>query len=147
MDESREHSRRQAAPDGLTLRVPVIVMGLSTLYAAGLGFLERKYPIKPDHIWAEVAGGVMISLVPVALTARKVEEMSWHRYEGAVWRSFIASGVPIILWQIGEAIARQIELLRYKAGRDLHTLDLYADSTTPLALRGGARARGGDPGC
>lgn len=146
MQMSRQPTHNDASPDGLSLRTPVIVMGLSTLYAAALGYLERRYPIKPDHTWAEVAGGVLISLLPVALTARNARQMNWRRYESAIWRCFIASGTPIIVWQIGEAILRQIELLRYTAKRDLNNMELYADHTTPLALRSGTGARGGDPG-
>jgi hypothetical protein len=81
--------------------------------------LERRYPIRPDHIWAEVAGGVLIALVPVALHARKEPRTprwgNWRSYENAVWSSFIAAGTPIILWQIGEAVFRHRELMRYTA--------------------------------
>jgi hypothetical protein len=122
-------------------------LGLATVYAAGLSALERRYPIKPDHIWAEVAGGVLISLVPVALSARKHPQLDWRSYEGTIWRCFFASGIPIILWQIGEAIFRHMELMRYTAARELIAIDTYADDTTPLAERGGERARGGDQGC
>lgn len=147
MQTSRDLAPNDAESDGLNVRTPVIVMGLSTVYAAALGYLERRYPIKPDHTWAEVAGGVVISLLPVALTARNAPQMHWRRYESAVWRCFIASGTPIILWQLGEAIVRQIELLRYTAKRDLNTLESYADHTTPLAIRSGTGARRGDQGC
>jgi hypothetical protein len=130
--------------DRLALSVPLKVLGLSTAYAATLGYLERRFPIKPDHIWAEVAGGVLISLIPVALAARKASDLDWRLYEGTIWRSFIASGTPIILWQIGEAMLRQMELLSYTSARELKNSEAYAHDTTPLAVRGGARARGGD---
>jgi hypothetical protein len=126
--------------DRLAISVPLKVLGLSTAYAAALSYLERRYPIKPDHIWAEVAGGVLISLVPVALAARKAPNFDWRVYEGTIWRSFIASGTPIILWQIAEAMLRQMELLSYTAARELKTPDLYADDTTPLAVRSRDRA-------
>ncbi|MFV9504731.1 MAG: hypothetical protein AB4911_09220 [Oscillochloridaceae bacterium umkhey_bin13] len=129
---------RQQAPsivptENLTITVPMQVLGLSLAYSAALGYLERRFPIKPDHTWAEVAGGVLISLVPVALSARKTQHLDWRTYEGAIWRSFIASGTPIILWQIGEAVTRQMELLRYTAGRELPPLDAYADDTPEMA--------------
>jgi hypothetical protein len=147
MTTSRDETQPQALSDGLTVSVPLQVLGLSTAYAATLSYLERHFPIKPDHIWAEVAGGVLISLVPVALSARKARHLDWRLYEGAIWRSFIASGTPIILWQIGEAVFRQMELLSYTSARELKNADVYADDTTALAVRGGERARGGDPLC
>jgi hypothetical protein len=131
----------------MAIEIPATVLGLATVYAATLSFLERRYPLKPDHIWAEVAGGVLISLVPVALRARRQPQLDWRGYEGAVWRSFIAAGTPIILWQIGESVLRHMELLRYTAARELTDSYAYADDSTPLADRGGERTRGGDPGC
>jgi hypothetical protein len=147
MATSRPDSRTASSEDHLAVSVPVQVLGISTLYAAALSYLERRYPIKPDHIWAEVAGGVLISLVPMALAARQARHLDWRLYEGTIWRSFIASGTPIILWQIGEAMIRQMELLHYTAARELKNADTYAYDTPPLALRSGDRARGGDPVC
>jgi hypothetical protein len=126
--------------DELLIRVPLQVAGLSTIYSIILGQLERRYPIKPDHTWAEVAGGVLISLVPVALAARRRPGLSWQTYENAIWRSFFASGTPIILWQIGEAVVRHVELLRYTAERDGRSVSANADPTTTLADRSGDRA-------
>jgi hypothetical protein len=137
------------ANDGLTIKTPLRVMSMATAYAAALSYLERRYPIKPDHIWAEVAGGVMISLVPLALDARRFERVEWRTYEDAVWRCFIAAGTPIILWQLGEAMWRHIELMRYTSNRyaaDRASLstESYADDTTTLAFGGGERTRGRD---
>lgn len=137
MQQSRQQSLGVSPAENLTITVPLQVLGLSLAYSAALGYLERRFPIKPDHTWAEVAGGVLISLVPVALSARKAQQLDWRTYEGAVWRSFIASGTPIILWQIGEAVTRQMELLRYTAGRELPTLDAYANDTPEMAARSG----------
>lgn len=131
----------QAMDDRLVIDVALHVLGYSSLYATALSVIERRFPIKPDHIWAEVAGGVLISLVPVALRARKRPAIPWHAYELAVWMSFMASGVPIILWQLGEAILRQRELLRYTASRDRRSLGAYGNDTTALADRGGSGAR------
>jgi hypothetical protein len=104
----------------MSITVPLQVMGLSAGYATALGWLERRFPsIKPDHIWAEVAGGVLVTLLPVSLAAhRKPPEpettpISWQSYEGAVWRSFCAAAVPIVLWQLAEAVLRHTELLSY----------------------------------
>jgi hypothetical protein len=113
----------------MSISTPLRVMGLSTGYAAALAWLERRLPfIKPDHIWAEVAGGVLVSLLPVALAARQSaaasaatddldEPLTWQTYESTVWRSFWAAGVPIVLWQLGEAVVRQHELLKYTYNR------------------------------
>jgi hypothetical protein len=147
MNPSRLDSKTPSSEDRLAVNIPVKILGISTIYAATLSYLERRYPIKPDHIWAEVAGGVLISLVPVALAARKMRHLDWRIYEGTIWRSFIASGTPIILWQIGEAMFRQMELLSYTSARELKNIETYAYDTTPLAVRGEDRARGGDPRC
>ena len=123
--------------DTLSISIPIQVFGLSAAYAVTLNYLERRFPIKPDHTWAEVAGGVLLCLVPVALSARKSRQLDWRLYENMVWRSFIASGTPIILWQLGEAMFRQMELLNYTSARELKNMDAYADDSTTLALRGG----------
>lgn len=143
------HNQTQSDPgmmNDLIVGVPLSVLGIATAYAAALSYLERRLPIKPDHIWAEVAGGVLIALVPVAIAARRHPDIDWRQYEGAVWRNFIAAGAPIILWQIGEAMLRQMELLRYAATRTQLAPEIYADDTTALANRSGERAGSGDQG-
>lgn len=135
MYSSRQLMQPTISAENLSVTVPLQVLGLSLAYSATLSYLERRFPIKPDHTWAEVAGGVLLSLVPVALSARKAQQIDWRTYENAVWRSFIASGTPIILWQIGEAVTRQMELLHYTAGRELTPLDAYADDTSEMAAR------------
>ncbi len=117
----------------MLVHIPLAVAGLATAYSLALGWLERRYPIRPDHIWAEVAGGVMISLVPITIGARTSRNVDWRVYENAVWRSFIASGTPIILWQLGEAITRHVELLRYVASTERRSDDPHADYTPSLA--------------
>jgi hypothetical protein len=145
----------QSFPDSgetnMLVKVPMQVMGLSIAYSVTLGWLERKFPnIKPDHIWAEVAGGVLICLVPVALQARRQgrknqekekEALPWQVYEGAVWRAFVASGTPIILWQIGEAVFRHMELMKYTAYGEGRSANINAYSTEALAS--GSRERAG----
>jgi hypothetical protein len=108
--------------------LPFKIAGLATAYAALLAYIERRYLIKPDHTWAEVAGGVLITLVPVAIEARHQEPERWQDYESAVFTSFIASGAPIILWQLGEALYRNQEIL---AAKGAHTYD----TISPLAQR------------
>jgi hypothetical protein len=132
--------------EAIAVQVPLRVMGIATIYAAVLSSLERRYPIKPDHIWAEVAGGVAISLLPIALEARRKTTLDWRTYELTLWLSFFASGIPIILWQLGEAMLRQRELLRYTGSRDRRSVGYYADDTTSLALRSGGGAGERDPG-
>jgi hypothetical protein len=144
--ENRSSLAEESSSDPM-LGLPLMTMGLSTAYAAALSYLERRLPIKPDHTWAEVAGGVLITLVPVAIAARRQPDMDWRQYEAAVWRSFIASGTPIILWQIGEAMLRQIELLRYAATREQASVEMYADDPSTMADRSGERTGSGDPGC
>ncbi len=134
----------------MLVNVPARVLGLSIAYSATLGWLERKFPnIKPDHTWAEVAGGVLISLVPVALEARQLaqqgQHVQWQTYEGAVWRAFFASGTPIILWQLGEAVFRHVELMRYTTDGEGRSIEIHAHGTTTLASGSGERA-GADSG-
>lgn len=139
------HTTAQFERD-LLIEAPKQVFGLAIAYAATLGWMERKFPrIKPDHIWAEVAGGVLLSLIPVALAARRYAavaeaEQGWQIYEGAVWRAFMASGTPIILWQLGEAVLRHSELLHYTVQVHGRGFDYDADHSAALATRSGARA-------
>ncbi len=129
--------------ENVLLRVPLQVLGLSMIYATLLSRLERHFPIKPDHTWAEVTGGVVVSLAPLALEARRHSKLDWRTYETTLWLSFFASGAPIILWQLGEAMMRQYELLRYTGSRERKRVD-YGDTTTSLARRGRGGAGEGD---
>jgi hypothetical protein len=106
----------------LLVKVPLRVMAASMGYALALAMAERKMRLKPDHEWVEVALGVGLALVPVALEAHAIEEeqghtnappIAWETYEGAIWRCFLAAGAPIILWQVGETMMRKLELMRY----------------------------------
>ncbi|WP_298400755.1 hypothetical protein [uncultured Chloroflexus sp.] len=133
--------------DHLAVQLPLQVMGLSTIYAATLEFLQRRYPtVLPDHLWAEVAGGVVLSLAPVALAARRLSGLDWRRYEDLVWRSFVAAGIPIILWQLGENVLRRRAAEDYLRRSRRSAVD-YADDTTPLANRIRDREGGADPHC
>lgn len=136
----------------MLVNVPLQVTSLSVAYSFSLGWLERKFPnIKPDHTWAEVAGGVLLSLIPVGLEARRRTRyepdnpLHWQTYEAAVWRAFIASGTPIILWQLGEAVFRHMELMRYTTQHERRSLEIDAYDTTALAGGGGER-EGADTG-
>lgn len=104
-------------PSRLITTVPAKVLALSLFYAAVLAWLERRFQaIRPDYIWMEVVGGVLISLVPAAIQARQNEQfagLSWKTYESTVWMSFFASGAPIILWQLGETFIRRVQLMNY----------------------------------
>ncbi len=132
----------------LLTAVPVQVAGLSIAYAGALGWLERKFPdIKPDYIWAEVVGGVLVSLVPVAMQARQHPEttpddlpppLHWQTYEGSVWAAFIAAGAPIVLWQLGESFLRRVELIDYVTQRQFDWQP-YAASLAPANGGSGAR--------
>ncbi|MBO9312368.1 MAG: hypothetical protein J7456_02140 [Chloroflexus sp.] len=131
--------------DHLTVQLPLQVIGLSSVYAATLSLLQRRFPtVLPDHLWAEVAGGVVLSLAPVALAARRLGHLDWRRYEELVWRSFVAAGIPIILWQLGENILRQQATEEYLRRPRRSAID-YADDTTPLANRTGDREGRVDP--
>lgn len=131
--------------DHLAVQLPLQVMGLSTVYAAALELIERRFPtVLPDHLWAEVAGGVVLSLAPVALAARRLGSLDWRRYEDLVWRSFVAAGIPIILWQLGENVLRRHAAEEYLRRPRRSAID-YADDTAPLANRTGDRESGTDP--
>lgn len=93
-------------------------LGLLSLLGAGYSLLlaiaQRRFTeLRVDYLWAEVVGGVMITLIPVAITARRCAQISWQRYENLVWGGFLATGTPIILWQIMEAMKRNADLQRY----------------------------------
>ncbi len=107
----------------LLIKVPLRVLFISSAYAAALALVERKLHLKPDHEWLEVAMGVGLTLVPVAIEAHAIEEerkasahpepVNWKTYEGAIWRSFMASGAPVVVWQIAETLLRKWELMGY----------------------------------
>ncbi len=140
----------------LLIKVPIRVMAVSTGYAAALALLERRLRLKPDHEWLEVAVGVGLTLVPVAVEAHSIEQerkvniadslIDWKTYEGAIWRSFMASGAPIIFWQIGEAIVRKWELMKYLTKTENGRSGTDADTATQMAHRGGESEEGGTTG-
>lgn len=136
----------------LLIKVPLRVMALSTSYALALALVERRFRLKPDHEWLEVAVGVGLTIVPVAIESHAIEQerkngtnepINWKTYEGAVWRSFIAAGTPIILWQIGEAIVRKWELMGYLTGATKRRSGTHANTATEMANGGGEPTKGG----
>ncbi len=141
----------------LLIRVPVRVMAVSTGYATALALLERRFRLKPDHEWLEVAVGVGLTLVPIAIEAHTIEQerktsikeslIDWKTYENAVWRSFMASGAPIIFWQIGEAIVRKWELMKYLTKTENGRSAKNADTAVEVANGSGEPEEGGVTGC
>lgn len=93
----------------------------SGLYAVFLEWLGKA--LEPDWIWFEVFIGVVLTGawvgalirwgdVPVALPPM---ELAWW----VCWRwifMFIATGGPIIAWQIGQMRERLLDALRYARG-------------------------------
>lgn len=142
----------------LLIKVPLRVMAMSTCYAAALALVERKFRLKPDHEWLEVAIGVGLTLVPLAMEAHTIEgrrqtsksggdeSVDWKTYEGALWRSFMASGAPIIFWQIGESVARKWELMKYLTWIDDKRSGSHANTATQVADGSGDSAEGSASG-
>jgi len=130
----------------LLIKVPLRVMAISAGYAASLSLLERHLRLKPDHEWLEVAIGVGLTLVPVAVEAHRIEgehkntgsenePIDWKTYEGAVWRSFMASGAPIIFWQIAETLVRKWELMGYLTGTTTRRSSADVNTAAQVAYR------------
>ncbi|NJP05964.1 MAG: hypothetical protein HC837_10250 [Chloroflexaceae bacterium] len=124
------------------LHILIQVTSISATYALVLAWLERRWPrMKPDHIWAEVVGGVMISLMPVALearqTARSVQQshapLNWQSYEQAVWLAFVAAATPIMLWQLSEATHRQTRISQsFAVAEQSNLADLLTEARQSL---------------
>jgi hypothetical protein len=141
----------------LLIKVPVRVMAVSTGYATALALLERRFRLKPDHEWLEVAVGVGLTLVPIAIEAHTIEQerktnikdalIDWKTYENAVWRSFMASGAPIIFWQIGEAIVRKWELMKYLTKTENGRSAKNADTAVEVANGSREPEEGSVTGC
>lgn len=137
----------------LLVKVPLRVMAFSAGYATALALIERKFRLKPDHEWLEVAVGVGLTLVPVAMEAHAIEQqnktgvpqtsVNWKTYEGAIWRSFMASGAPIIFWQIGESIVRKWELMKYLSKNEDGRSGSYAYTAAQMADGSGDSTEGG----
>jgi len=84
----------------MTITPLIAISGLATAYAAVLDRLERRLPIHPRYIWLEVVGGVLITVVPVMIARRANPMLSARDYERLIIAGFVASGTPIILWQL-----------------------------------------------
>lgn len=90
-----------------TVAAVAAVLGL--LSSLALAALERRYAITPDFTALEVVGGVILALLPVALTARheaRFGGLTWRTYERMVAAGFVGTGLSIILWQIVEFVLR-----------------------------------------
>lgn len=89
--------------------VVVVAAVLGLLSSLALAFLERRYAIIPDYTALEVVGGVILALLPVALTARheaRFGGLTWRAYERMVAAGFAGTGLPILIWQGIEVVLR-----------------------------------------
>ncbi len=84
----------------MTIKPLITIGSLATGYAIVLDRLERRLPIHPRYIWVEVVGGVLITMLPVMIARRTTPSMTADEYEQLVLAGFVASGAPIILWQL-----------------------------------------------
>lgn len=89
----------QSQPQPAT-RIWAAVGLLGALYALMLDYLENRYPVNPRHTWIEVVGGVLLTTIPPAVVRRLSPQMSAADYERLVAGAFVASGAPIITWQL-----------------------------------------------
>jgi hypothetical protein len=86
-----------------TNSTPAHVALLAALYAALLALLDRLVPVRRLlPTWAKVTGGVILTTVP-AMRARRRDRLTGEQFEHLLALSFLASGAPIILWQLVEA--------------------------------------------
>lgn len=82
-----------------TVAVAAFVLGLA--YSLALAYLARQLPTNPNYTALEVVGGVLLSLLPVALTARyeaRFAGLAWRTYERMVFVAFAGFGLPVIFW-------------------------------------------------
>lgn len=79
---------------------------LGTGYAAFLEWLQRVHWRSAEYTWLEVVIGVMLTLAPANLLFQQGIIVSVERINGA----FIATGGPVVLWQIIVSIGRWREL-------------------------------------
>lgn len=98
-----EPSLRARATVNTTNRTPAHVALLAALYAALLALLDRLVPIRRLlPTWAKVTGGVILTTVP-AMRARRRDQLTGEQFEHLLALCFLASGAPIVLWQLVEA--------------------------------------------
>lgn len=94
-----------------TVFIATLLLGI--VYSLALAYLERRLPITPTYTALEVVGGVIIALLPVALTARyeaRLAGLAWQTYERMVIVAFVGTGTPILIWQLIEIFLRRIAL-------------------------------------
>jgi hypothetical protein len=93
----------------LTVFFTALLLGLS--YSLALAYLERRLPIIPDYTALEVVGGVILTMLPVAFTARRTARLTmltWQSYERMVVIAFLGTGLPVLTWQLIEFIVRRV---------------------------------------
>lgn len=94
--------------------VPTVLVStlvLATLYALALACLGRLLTPSPALSALAVIGGVLLTGVPVMLTARheaRLAGLRWQTYERMVLVGVIGSCLPIGIWQLIEAALRSI---------------------------------------
>jgi drug/metabolite transporter (DMT)-like permease len=104
--------------DGIDLLVLVGAMAASAVYAAALQKLHHRY--SPDFTWLTVVGGN--GLIGAALAVFcALGRIPW----AALWLLIalnVATGIPIITWQMGQAQARKSRL-QQRSGENYATTD------------------------
>lgn len=82
----------------------------SILYAALLA-RTRGIGIEPDYTWLEVVVGCGLCLLAAADYIALAHPTAWQAFF-AVCGAFVVGGLPIVAWQIGQAIKRRHDALR-----------------------------------
>lgn len=81
-------------------------MGASALYAALLQHLHHRY--SPDYTWLTVVGGNALIGATMALFCW-LGRIPWQAFWLLVAIN-VVMGIPIITWQMGQAVARRSRL-------------------------------------
>ena len=89
----------------LFTQVSAIGIVLGAFYALACALAEMWLPVTPRWVFLEVGGGVILALTISFVVAQTRETsrpvwLSWQAYHWLVLVTFVAVGLPIVLWQV-----------------------------------------------
>lgn len=93
-----------------SIAIDAALVTTTSAYAAWLAHEKRH---EPDWTWVSVVAGTALCLGAAGAQSR-LAGGAWRDHERRVWRAFVLGGMPIIVGEIAQWLARRAERERYR---------------------------------